>query len=70
MFLGVEVGNLDRLALPAPLNAAAAGRRPPAAFELALAAPLLPSVQKLCDRFDGPPHDWQARYRASFDGHA
>lgn len=28
-FLGVETGDLDRLALPAPLNAAAAGRRPP-----------------------------------------
>jgi hypothetical protein len=54
--------------LPAPLNAAAAGTRPPELFERTLAAALLPSVQKLCDRFDGPPHDWQARYRALLDG--
>ena len=68
-FLDVETGKLDCLRLPPPLNAAAAGTRPPAAYERALAAFLLPSVQKLCDRFDGPPHNWKTRYRALLDGH-
>ena len=63
-FLGVDAGDVNHLSLPAPLNTAAAGRRPPPAFERALAASLLPSVQELCDRFDGPPHKWRSRYRA------
>ena len=68
-FLGVESRDVDRLTLPVPLNAAAAGTRPPAAFERALAALLLPSVQKLCDRFDRSPHNWEARYHALLDSH-
>jgi hypothetical protein len=60
-FLGVKA---DHLELPSPLNAAAAGRPPPIGFERALAASLLPTVQRLCDRFDGPPLYWMARYRA------
>jgi hypothetical protein len=66
-FLGIESAELDGLGLPSPLNAAAAGTRPPAAFERMLAEPLLPSIRKLCDRFDGPPHKWRVRYQALLD---
>ena len=65
--LGAELPQVEGLRLPSPLNAAAAGTRPPAAFERMLAAPLLPSIQKLCDRFDGPPHNWRVRYQALLD---
>jgi hypothetical protein len=66
-FLEVDSRDIDLRTLPAPLNAAAAGTRPSKGFERALAAPLLPSVQRLCDRFDGPPRNWRARYRALLD---
>jgi hypothetical protein len=63
-FLGVEPGDVARLLPPAPVNAAAAGRKPPPEFARALAAACLPWVEKLCLRFEGPPHMWRARYSA------
>jgi hypothetical protein len=61
-FLGVEPGDVEPLLPKGPVNAAARGRTPPADLERALAAAFLPDVRKLCERFDGPPHAWRARY--------
>lgn len=67
-FLGVEPGDVARLLPPAPVNVAAAGRKPPAEFSRALATACLPWVEKLCLRFEGPPHAWRARYEVLLDG--
>jgi hypothetical protein len=64
MFLGVAPGDVGRLLPAGPVNAAAAGTQPPPEFERALAARFLPCVNTLCERFDGPPHIWRARYKA------
>ena len=69
-FLGVDPGNVTRLLPSAPVGAVAAGRRPPPEFERELAASFLPGVRKLCERFEGPPHIWRARYEALLDGRA
>jgi len=63
-FLQVESGNIRALMPPAPVGAAAGGRRPPPEFERSLAASFLPDVEKLCARFDGAPQNWRARYEA------
>jgi len=68
IFLGVAPGDVGRLLPAAPVNAAAAGKRPPPEFERALAACFLPWVNRLCERFEGPPHIWRARYQALLDG--
>ncbi len=61
-FLGAEPGDVARLLPPAPVNSAAAGRKPPPEFAHALATACLPWVEKLCLRFEGPPHAWRAQY--------
>jgi hypothetical protein len=66
-FLGVQPGDVKRLLPAAPVNAAAAGRTPPPAFVRALANDYLPWVEKLCCRFEGPPHRWRAEYEAVLD---
>jgi hypothetical protein len=63
-FLGVDPGDVSSLLAREPINVAAGGRKPSPAFERALAAFFLPSVQKLCQRFDGAPQAWQKRYEA------
>jgi hypothetical protein len=63
-FLGVKPGDVSRLLARRPINVAAGGKKPSLGFERALAAFFLPSVQKLCQRFYGPPHVWQTRYEA------
>jgi hypothetical protein len=67
-FLGVEPGDVTPLLPRAPVNVAAAGRKPPPAFSHALAASCLPWVEKLCERFEGPPQIWRAQYQALLDG--
>ena len=67
-FLGVEHGEVTPLLPPAPVNVAAAGRKPPPAFSRALATCCLPWVEKLCERFEGPPQVWRAQYEALLDG--
>jgi hypothetical protein len=52
------------------VNVAAAGRKPPPEFSQALAADFLPWVNKLCQRFAGPPHRWRAGYEALLSGRA
>jgi hypothetical protein len=61
-FLGVDPGDVKRLLPRAPINVAAAGRKPPPAFVRALAETYLPLVEELCRQFEGPPHRWRAQY--------
>jgi hypothetical protein len=63
-FLGCEAGDVARLLPSGPVGPAAGGRRPPVEYERALAEMFLPDIQRLCARFDGPPHSWLARYQA------
>jgi hypothetical protein len=63
-FLGVTPGDVDRLLPGMPLNVAAAGRKPPIEFSRALAKDYLPWVEKLSQRFDGPPRAWLEKYEA------
>jgi Sulfotransferase family len=63
-FLGVVPGDVTRLLPRAPVNVAAAGRMPSAQFTRALATSYLPWIEKLCLRFEGPPHLWHAQYEA------
>jgi hypothetical protein len=68
-FLGVEPGSIDSLLPRKPINVAAAGRKPSREFERVFAALFLPSVRKLCERFDGAPQAWQKRYEAILNSH-
>jgi len=68
-FLGVERGDVARLLPLAPVNVAAAGRKPPPEFSRTVAAACLPWVEKLCRRFDGPPHRWRVQYEALLRRH-
>jgi len=67
-FLGAEPGEIAALLPKTALNVAAAGRQPPEAFARALAADYFPWVEKLSERFDGPPRVWQSRYEAILGG--
>lgn len=67
-FLGVEPGNVRRLLPQAPINVAAGGREPPPEFARELASDCLPWIEKLCQRFEGPPHRWRARYELLLGG--
>ena len=61
-FLGVDAG-IDKNFGPAAISPF--GAIPvPANFEREMAKQLLPMLHELCDRFNGPPHQWLARYRA------
>lgn len=57
-FLGVEP---LPLALPPAVNVAAGSKAVPLPFARAIATDALPMVERLCQRFDGPPHAWRAR---------
>lgn len=58
-FLGVP-----SIALPPPqaVNVAAGSKAVPLAFARATAADAMPTLERLCRRFDGAPRAWRARY--------
>jgi len=58
-FLGVAPRALD---LPRAVNVAAGAKAVPGEFARAMAGDYLPTVERLCRRFEGPPHAWRARY--------
>ncbi len=62
-FLGVVPGEIAPLLPASARNSAAGGRRPPLEFERELAERFMPWLNELCDRFEGPPHVWRARYQ-------
>jgi hypothetical protein len=63
-FLGVEPGNVERLLPKHALNIAAGSKKPPADYELAMAAAHLPWLRDMCQRFTGAPEKWRDRYVA------
>ena len=67
-FLAVEPGNVGLLIPAVPINVAAGNREPPLEFARMLAADYLPWVKQLCQRFDGPPQYWRARYECLLSG--
>ena len=69
-FLDCDPCDVARLLPSDPVGSAAGGRRPPAEYERALAKTFLADVRQLCERFDGPPHGWLARYEALLQGAA
>ena len=61
-FLEVDRDEATRILRPAAISPF--GAIPvPAKFEREMAKQLLPMLHELCDRFNGPPHQWLARYR-------
>ncbi len=58
-FLGVDPIPLE---LPRAVNVAAGSKAVPFEFARALAGDYLPTVERLCRRFEGPPRAWRARY--------
>jgi hypothetical protein len=63
-FLGADPTRAHELTLPAPVNTAAGLSPLPPELARTLAREYLPMVRALCDRFDGAPHRWRARYEA------
>jgi hypothetical protein len=67
-FLGVEPGAAAPVQLPKAVNAAAGFKPIPTEFSREMARDYLPSVRELCQRFEGPPHSWRARYETLLNG--
>jgi hypothetical protein len=63
-FLGADPSELSRIKLSGPRNIAVPTRAIPTEFEYRVAQDYLPMIRELCDRFDGPPRLWRARYEA------
>ncbi len=61
-FLGVEPGPSVPIQLPRAVNVAAGAKPIPSEFSREMARDYLPVVGDLCQRFDGPPQEWRARY--------
>jgi hypothetical protein len=67
-FLGADPNRISEMRLPQAVNSAAAGKPIPRAFERDMARQYLPVVEELCGRFEGPPHQWRARYERLLNG--
>ena len=67
-FLGVDPAPAVPVQLSQAVNVAAGSRPIPAEFSREMARDYLPLVQELCQRFEGPPHRWRARYEKLLNG--
>jgi hypothetical protein len=67
-FLGVESRPPGLAQLPRAANVAAGSRSVPLEFSRELARDYLASVRELCQRFEGPPQRWCARYEELLNG--
>jgi hypothetical protein len=63
-FLNVDFGKAWAPILPKAVNTTGRSKPMPAEFARSLAEQYLPAVKELCQRFEGPPHQWRARYDA------
>ena len=61
-FLGVDSGDIGKLLPAGPVNVVTANKPVPPEFEREMAKIYLPLVEQLCERFDGAPRNWRARY--------
>ena len=64
-FLGVGSATVR---LPHAVNVAAGSKPIPLEFSREMARDYLPLVGDLCQRFQGPPHKWRARYETLLNG--
>jgi hypothetical protein len=62
-YLGVDSNEVDQLLPPGAVNSAAGSKPIPTEFQQTVAVEYLPMVEELCQRFDGPPQKWRARYQ-------
>jgi hypothetical protein len=60
-FLGVDT-EVSKMDWPKAVNVAAAQKPMPPGFAREIANDYFLMVQELCSRFEGPPHNWRARY--------
>jgi hypothetical protein len=67
-FLGVRPETTAFVQLPSAVNVAAGLKPIPTEFSITMARDYLPSVQELCQRFDGPPETWRGRYERLLNG--
>lgn len=67
-FLGVEPGQAAAVQLPQAVNVAAGSKPIPLEFSREMARDYLSPVRELCQRFEGPPHRWRARYEKLLNG--
>jgi hypothetical protein len=63
-FLGVNAAANTEIELPKAINVAAGSKAIPIEFSREMARDYLPMVRRLSRRFQGPPHDWCARYES------
>jgi len=67
-FLGVDPALAANMELPRAVNVAAGAKPIPIEFSREMARDYLPSVTELCQRFEGPPQGWKARYETLVNG--
>ena len=67
-FLGVDPVPAVAMKLPQAVNVAAGSKPVPLEFSREMARDYLPMVADLCQRFEGPPHRWRARYEKLVNG--
>jgi len=67
-FLGVEPKPAVPIKLPQAVNVAAGSKAAPLEFAREMARDYLPMVERLCQRFQGPPQAWRGRYRQLLNG--
>jgi hypothetical protein len=67
-FLGVGPNPAAAVQLPQAVNVAAGSKPIPLEFSREMARDYLPLVGDLCQRFQGPPHKWRARYETLLNG--
>ncbi len=67
-FLGAEPSRVWEIQLPEGVKTSVVSKQVPTGFARRMAKEYLPVVQALCDRFEGPPHEWRARYETLLNG--
>ena len=67
-FLGAEPGDVSAVLLPGAVNSTGKSKPMPLEFARVMAKEYLPIVRELCQRFEGPPQKWFARYDALLNG--
>ena len=67
-FLSVGPNPAAAVQLPQAVNVAAGSKPISLEFSREMARDYLPLVGDLCQRFQGPPHKWRARYETLLNG--